>query len=182
MVDLYKRGDVIVFHAEWERGHGPTNYQKWVGTAEPFQISSYNFNYEPYVIMRRDDPPWCDERFVGYGSNKAACLYEIYLAGYEFWVLPEDFLIHQWHEYPSEERAAERKYNRLLYETFREETCFRYNRLLQMASGGGDTELYDRLDCMQFATSRLSSGLIRSVDGDDFQAEEETTPVRDRGL
>lgn len=186
MVDMYKKGDIIVFHADWERGHGPTNYQKWFATNEPYQISTYNFNYEPYVIMRRDDPPWCDERFVGYGSNKAACLYEIYLAGYEFWVLPEDFLIHQWHEYPSEERTAERKYNRALYETFREETCFRYNRLLQMAtsqSGNGDTDLYDRLDCMQFAGSAgLSKGLIKSVDEDEEEEDEAAPTARDRGL
>lgn len=49
----------------------------------------------------------CDERFVGYGSNKAACLYEIYLSGAEFWVLPYDFLIHQRHPYPENDRRVE---------------------------------------------------------------------------
>lgn len=49
----------------------------------------------------------CDERFVGYGSNKAACLYEIYLSGAEFWVLPNDFLIHQRHPYPENDRRVE---------------------------------------------------------------------------
>ncbi|KAI9023427.1 glycosyl-transferase for dystroglycan-domain-containing protein [Hyaloraphidium curvatum] len=181
MVDAYKRGEIAVFHADWERGHGPTDYGRWFRAREAYQISTYNFNYEPYVVMRRDDPPWCDERFVGYGSNKAACLYEIYLAGYEFWVLPGDFLIHQWHEYPSEERTAERRYNRRLYETFREETCFRYNRVLQMASGGSDTDLLDRLDCMQFAKAHMSHGLIRSADGRAI-AEAGEEEVRDRGL
>lgn len=49
----------------------------------------------------------CDERFVGYGSNKAACLYEIFLAGAQFWVLPQDFLIHQRHPYPENDRRVE---------------------------------------------------------------------------
>lgn len=45
--------------------------------------------------------------FIGYGANKAACLYEIYLAGIDYWVLPHDFLIHQTHHYPEETRAKE---------------------------------------------------------------------------
>lgn len=37
----------------------------------------------------------CDERFVGYGGNKAACLFELYISGVSFYVLVDDFLIHQ---------------------------------------------------------------------------------------
>ncbi len=44
---------------------------------------------------------------MGYGANKAACLYEIYLSGAQFWVLPEDFLIHQRHPYPENDRRVE---------------------------------------------------------------------------
>jgi hypothetical protein len=49
----------------------------------------------------------CDERFVGYGANKAACLYEIFLAGVQFWAMPNDFLIHQRHPYPENDRRVE---------------------------------------------------------------------------
>lgn len=49
----------------------------------------------------------CEERFVGYGGNKAACLYEMYLgSGMSFYVLP-DFVIHQSHPYDEETRKAE---------------------------------------------------------------------------
>lgn len=48
---------------------------------------------------------------IGYGANKAACLYEIYLAGIDYWVLPDDFLIHQTHHYPEDTRAREVRIN-----------------------------------------------------------------------
>lgn len=49
----------------------------------------------------------CDERFVGYGGNKAACLYEMHLSGISFFVLSDDFLIHQSHQYEEDARKAE---------------------------------------------------------------------------
>lgn len=60
------------------------------------------------------------------GNSKAACLFELYLSGVSFYVLPDDFLIHQSHEYAEAARKNERKYNRKLYMDFREELCFRY--------------------------------------------------------
>lgn len=99
--------DLSMFHQRWKRGHGPTDYAKWYTEKEPYRITEYNYNYEPYVLMKRDGLPWCDERFVGYGANKAACLYEIFLSGAEFWTLPEDFLIHQRHPYPENDRRVE---------------------------------------------------------------------------
>lgn len=71
----------------------------------------------------------CDERFIGYGGNKAACLFELYLSGVSFYVLPDDFLIHQSHAYAEKARKHERKYNRKLYTDYREELCFRYLNL-----------------------------------------------------
>jgi hypothetical protein len=58
--------------------------------------------------------------------SKAACLFELYLSGVSFYVLPDDFLVHQSHEYAEAARKNERKYNRKLYLDFREELCFRY--------------------------------------------------------
>lgn len=53
-------------------------------------------------------------------------MYELYLSGVSFYVLPDDFLIHQSHAYAEKARKHERKYNRKLYTDFREELCFRY--------------------------------------------------------
>ena len=87
----------------------------------------------------------CDERFAGYGGNKAACLFEMYLSGVSFYVLSDHFLIHQSHKYEEEARREEvdlshryfalgtadlpsfqRKSNRKLYADFKEESCLRY--------------------------------------------------------
>jgi|SRR5712671_6699275 len=84
----------------------------------------------------------CDERFTGYGANKAACLFEMYLSGVSFYVLSDHFLIHQSHAYEEEARRTEvsipplflivtnilakkRKYNRRLHSDFKEEACLR---------------------------------------------------------
>ncbi|EIE81600.1 hypothetical protein RO3G_06305 [Rhizopus delemar RA 99-880] len=96
-----------MFHRSWKRGHGSTNYEKWYKQTKPYKVTEYNYSYEPYVIFKKEGTPWCDERFVGYGANKAACLFEIYLAGIDYWVLPDDFLIHQTHHYPEDTRAKE---------------------------------------------------------------------------
>lgn len=68
----------------------------------------------------------CDERFIGYGGNKAACLYELYLSGVSFYVLPDDFVIHQSHAYAEKARQHERKFNKQVYTDFRAELCYRY--------------------------------------------------------
>ncbi|KAG9011445.1 hypothetical protein FRB90_007258 [Tulasnella sp. 427] len=128
LLSLVDEGAVTMFHAGWELGHGNTDYARWY-KAKPgkaYQAKSYQHSYEPYVIMKKQGTPWCDERFVGYGANKAACLFEIYLSGVSFYVLPEDFLIHQSHLYPYEVRKNERRYNRKLYAKYRNETCSRY--------------------------------------------------------
>ncbi|KAK9719528.1 hypothetical protein K7432_004736 [Basidiobolus ranarum] len=149
-------GHIDMFHKIWLPGHGSTNYTRWYSSEQPYLVTDYNHSYEPYVIFKKDAVPWCNERFIGYGANKAACLYEIYLSGIEFWVLPSDFLIHQNHDYPETTRRNEvgsdlymttelidlymttklidtdihlqRKLNKNIYANFREETCFRYWR------------------------------------------------------
>ncbi|KAG1148935.1 hypothetical protein G6F37_011515 [Rhizopus arrhizus] len=144
LIDIVQEEKIDMFHITWTRGHGSTNYTKWYGASDPYRVEEYNYSYEPYVIYKKEGSPWCDERFVGYGANKAACLYEIYLAGIDYWVLPDDFLIHQTHHYPEDTRAKERKYNKRLYDYFREEVCLRYARLM-ISAGLWETSTADNL-------------------------------------
>jgi hypothetical protein len=102
-----------MFHSSWQPGHTPTNYSTFFssrpGEVYPASLTAdlkAPHSYEPYAIFRRD-APWCDERFVGYGGNKAACLWEIHLSGVDFWVLADDWLIHRSHSYAEKERARE---------------------------------------------------------------------------
>lgn len=144
LVDIVQAEKIDMFHIGWTRGHGSTNYTKWYESKDPYMVTDYNYSYEPYVIYKKEGSPWCDERFIGYGANKAACLYEIYLAGIDYWVLPGDFLIHQTHHYPEDTRAKERKYNKRLYDYFREEVCLRYARIM-ISAGLWETSTADNL-------------------------------------
>jgi glycosyltransferase-like protein LARGE len=105
--EVFEQEKLDMFHRSWARGHSATNYAKFYIADEPYKVEDYNFSYEPYVIFKKQGSPWCDERFIGYGANKAACLYEIYLSGIDYYVLPNDFLIHQSHDYPEATRKRE---------------------------------------------------------------------------
>ncbi|KAM0755802.1 hypothetical protein T439DRAFT_341402 [Meredithblackwellia eburnea MCA 4105] len=131
LVELVKADKIGMFHKSWQAGHGSTNYTRYYEAkpGEVYRVQGYTHSYEPYVIFKKEGSPWCDERFIGYGGNKAACLFELYLSGVSFYVLPDDFLIHQSHAYAEKARKHERKYNRKLYTDFREELCFRYLNL-----------------------------------------------------
>ncbi|KAI8078874.1 glycosyl-transferase for dystroglycan-domain-containing protein [Halteromyces radiatus] len=144
LLDEMRQGKIDMFHKGWKKGHGATDYERWYTTNESYVVTDYDFSYEPYIIYPKEGTPWCDERFIGYGANKAACLFEIYLSGMEYTVLPDDFLIHQTHKYPEKTRRKERQYNRTLYSNFREELCLRYARMF-MASGEWDSGRADNL-------------------------------------
>ncbi|KAF9971510.1 hypothetical protein BGZ73_005540 [Actinomortierella ambigua] len=128
LIKLVEAKKITTFHDFFPKGHNATDYERWYQADRVYKVTSYQHSYEPYVILKKEGTPWCDERFVGYGANKAACLFEIYISGIDYWVLPQDFLIHQSHPYKEETRKQERKYNRKLYQNFQEEICFRYTR------------------------------------------------------
>ncbi|KAJ7496968.1 glycosyl-transferase for dystroglycan-domain-containing protein [Mycena latifolia] len=127
LVSLVRAGKIDMFHASWGPGHISTDYERYYASppGEIYKVTSYQSAYEPYVIFKKDGPPWCDERFVGYGGNKAACLFEMYLSGISYYVLADHFIIHQNHLYEEDARATERKYNRKIYSDFKEEACLR---------------------------------------------------------
>ncbi|KAI8983386.1 glycosyl-transferase for dystroglycan-domain-containing protein [Trametes punicea] len=109
---------IASFHASWAPGHNSTDYERYYsiapGSHTVYKVEQYQSAYEPYVITSKR-VSWCDERFVGYGGNKAACLFEMYLSGVSFYVLSDHFLIHQSHKYEEEARREEvRKFHRYI--------------------------------------------------------------------
>ncbi|KAG1050969.1 hypothetical protein G6F43_006793 [Rhizopus delemar] len=144
LIQQVQKGKLGMFHRAWQRGHGSTDYVKWYNATAHYRVVDYNYSYEPYVIFKRQGAPWCDERFIGYGANKAACLYELYVSGIGYDVLPNHFLIHQSHDYPESTRRKERLFNRKLYTHFREEVCLRYARQF-IADDEWDTARADNL-------------------------------------
>ncbi|KAI0041351.1 glycosyltransferase family 49 protein [Auriscalpium vulgare] len=138
LLELVRGRKIAPFHASWALGHNSTDYKRFYGArkGEMYRVTTYQSAYEPYVIVKRDAGGWCDERFTGYGGNKAACLFEMYLSGVSFYVLSDHFLIHQSHPYEEAARKSERRYNRRVYADFKEEACLRRVYLIRFRDEG----------------------------------------------
>ncbi|KAH9976182.1 glycosyl-transferase for dystroglycan-domain-containing protein [Lactifluus volemus] len=124
LLDLVSANRIAPFHASFAAGHNSTDYRRFYAAkpGEIYKVTQYQSAYEPYVIVRKDALAGaCDERFTGYGGNKAACLFEMYLSGVSFYVLTDHFLIHQSHAYEEEARKSERRHNRKIHSDFKEE-------------------------------------------------------------
>ncbi|XP_022084720.1 LARGE xylosyl- and glucuronyltransferase 2-like [Acanthaster planci] len=75
--------------------HRPTDYRSWYSATLPYKVTTYQDKYEPYLILRNAETlPTFDERFMGYGMNKATYAMELYASGYEYVVLPNMWAIH----------------------------------------------------------------------------------------
>jgi len=78
--------------------HGPTNYQKWYETNEPYEIP-YAWIFEPYLAYDKTEAPLFEERMKGYGFDKNTHSFTMAVNGYHFIVLPDVFVIHMNHEH-----------------------------------------------------------------------------------
>ena len=83
------------------RGHRRTNYTKWYDSNSVYKIE-YEFGYEPYVLMLKSDVMHYPEIFVGRYYDKVSFFSLLSLNKYGFYVLPEPYVIHQYHYRPSE--------------------------------------------------------------------------------
>eukprot|EP00761_Pharyngomonas_kirbyi_P004533 gb/GECH01004538.1/.p1 GENE.gb/GECH01004538.1/~~gb/GECH01004538.1/.p1 ORF type:complete len:334 (+),score=65.28 gb/GECH01004538.1/:1-1002(+) len=85
--------------------HEKTDYPKWWNSTKPYDIEyKGNIRYEPYFIVERSAPLY-DERFMGRGCNKIAQVWELQLRGYQFRVLPSEFIFHLNHGYEKSKRT-----------------------------------------------------------------------------
>ena len=100
-----ERGVVRPFRASlFPRGHAPTDYARWSHATLPYAVD-WQTDFEPFVAIRvRDEhgfplqsAPRFDERFVGFGWNKIAFTIELDARGYDFYVLPDAFVVHAPH-------------------------------------------------------------------------------------
>jgi hypothetical protein len=102
---MYKNNTIIYFYQHLSpRGQAPTNHTHYFlpspqpeTTRTTYLVDTWKLGYEPYLIFKKDGPPWCDERFIGFGHNKEACAGEMLLSGMRFWVLKRHFITHRKH-------------------------------------------------------------------------------------
>lgn len=89
-------GTLSMFREQlWPQGHAPTDYAKWRASTKPYKVE-WKLEYEPFIVVSRDVTRF-DERFVGFGWNKVEHIMQLAASGYEFYVLPEAFVIHKFH-------------------------------------------------------------------------------------
>lgn len=88
-----------LYDSNFELNQGPTEFNKWKKANNLYAVTEYTMDYEPIVIQSKTVQPWCSERFV---DKKSACLLSSYLAGNDFFVLPNDFAIQK----PSNKNTA----------------------------------------------------------------------------
>lgn len=98
--DEIAEGKISPFHVEiFPQGHGPTKFEKWITTLNPYQVE-YAPRFEPYFVVNKKNglPPFW-EYFQGYGFNKWSWVAELHAAGWAFVVAPDSFLVHIDHDY-----------------------------------------------------------------------------------
>ena len=103
---------VSQFHRKiYIRGHAPTDYPKWERATKPYKIQ-WQPSYEPYLVASANITP-LDTRFISRNFNKVSFVEELYYQRYQFYVLPDGFILHLPHTLSSDaisEKANERQW------------------------------------------------------------------------
>lgn len=105
LLNLLSSSNDIVLHDEgWDVNDGPTDIDRWrqefdsplssthPASSSPSSTSFYKISedysplYSPSIVISRRGQPFCTERF---DSMKSVCVYQIYLAGAELWVMKD---------------------------------------------------------------------------------------------
>jgi len=161
MVKLLRQDKAELFHADWFPGHGFTDVEKWMNQRAgdaPYQVSRFDKNFEPYLIYSQK-APFCDEKFVGYGLNKCACVFEMYASGFSFYVLSDSFLFHRAHEGPlwdpNSQRTIETVKNRETMKRFMADLELRYGIRENYNYSYQSDPLYLNIKAKKIAESRL---------------------------
>ncbi|XP_026840698.1 beta-1,4-glucuronyltransferase 1 [Drosophila persimilis] len=133
---LMKKGLARPFHEKvFIYNQYATNFSKWLSSntndtevSISHVVTNFEFLYEPFYIAI-DSAPAHDERFTGYGFTRNSQVYEMHIAGYQFYVLTPVFTGH-WGLQRKQARPAWREQqnnvNRRKFDVFKSEIFLRY--------------------------------------------------------
>ncbi|GAB4823809.1 hypothetical protein N2152v2_010855 [Parachlorella kessleri] len=116
-VDLMRRKETGLVQFNWgSPSRKQTDIARWMGAGDyyPVLYQPEPCCYEPDVIMRRDHIPWFDERFRGYGMNKATVFAAMHAWAITFAVHPRGYTVHVAHGWSKSQRLS--KDTGLIYE------------------------------------------------------------------
>ncbi|KAI8341382.1 hypothetical protein BC941DRAFT_346977 [Chlamydoabsidia padenii] len=127
LLELVGENTMHLLDKHWKPNTGPTDLDEWKTASTLYPVKRYDFHYEPVVIESKTVQPWCAERFL---DSRSACLFSSYLAGGEFWVLPDDYMV----ELPETEKSTLSAFDHVienrLYAKFYWEQCVHHARQL----------------------------------------------------
>ncbi|ORZ19932.1 hypothetical protein BCR42DRAFT_460004 [Absidia repens] len=127
LLEVVGRDTMFLLDKHWKPNIGPTDLTAWKTATTLYPVKRYDFHYEPIVIESKTVQPWCAERFL---DSRSACLFSSYLAGGEFWVLPDDYMV----ELPETEKSTLSDFDHVienrLYAKFYWEQCVHHARQL----------------------------------------------------
>ncbi|CAB0009512.1 unnamed protein product [Nesidiocoris tenuis] len=137
LVRLTGRGLARPFHHKvFIYNQFATNFSRWEqdkyinAVHVSHKVTNFEFLYEPFYVASDSVPPH-DERFIGYGFTRNTQVYEMYVAGYEFFVLSPVFTIHwglQHRKGRPSWRERQNTNNRKNFDQFKREVFARYHK------------------------------------------------------
>uniref|UniRef100_A0A1B6D9Z2 Beta-1,4-glucuronyltransferase 1 n=1 Tax=Clastoptera arizonana TaxID=38151 RepID=A0A1B6D9Z2_9HEMI len=112
-----------------------TNFSRWEDDLSEIvhishNVTNFEFLYEPFYVAP-DIAPGHDERFIGYGFTRNTQVYEMYVAGYQFYVLSPVFTCHwglQTRKGRPFWREKQNSANRRNFDVFKREVFARYRK------------------------------------------------------
>jgi hypothetical protein len=126
MIGLYERGTVRQFHLNvFKKGHDSTDYQKWISATNTYSVTWKDL-YEPYYLLKTSVISF-DHRFVARFCDKSSHSIELHMAGYEFIVFPDAFVVHLPHRKSTQNMYRLKKCNNEWYKNWIEEKRTQYN-------------------------------------------------------
>lgn len=137
LVRLKGRGLARPFHHKvFIYNQYATNFSRWEqdsnynGVHISHGVTNFEFLYEPFYVAPDTVPPH-DERFIGYGFTRNTQVYEMYVAGYQFFVLSPVFTVHwglQQRKGRPSWRERQNTNNRKNFDQFKREVFARYHK------------------------------------------------------
>lgn len=104
-----------------------TNYEKWKFLRKSNKLQQafelqWKYPYEPFFIASKASLPLYQERFKQYGFNRVSQICEMHMAGFNFTVLNNAFLVHKGYKEKNKfysQKSVDHHENRQRYEEFK---------------------------------------------------------------
>ncbi|OBZ88377.1 Glycosyltransferase-like protein LARGE2 [Choanephora cucurbitarum] len=128
LVGLVENEKVLgLYDGRFALNGGPTDFEAWKIADDLYKVTQYTMEYEPIVIQSKTVQPWCSERFM---DKRSACLLSSYLAGNDFYVLPNDFAVQKPNNQGTAVSDLDSVIEKRLYAKFYWEQCVYHGRQL----------------------------------------------------